>query len=214
MALAGYQSSLKAAGAPVPVVDEATTSLSSTVFQITATARRIMDPRTAITVKANGVTVAPANYTLDRMFGKVTFLAPPAAPVVVTYSFIPVATVLGVNNSSASFTRDLGDVTEYGNTSKKKQALLLDVSGNFSTYDPLQDLDLIAVGRQTLASRWAAGEVFLLEISYGNGAFIIRMWVVTESGEISAAVDGLVESSWNYQTTTPAENVAPVGFGP
>ena len=69
MPRAGYTGTVKASGAAVVMTAEACTSLGSNRYQITNTAKRIVDPNTALVVLENGVASVLA-YTFDHLFGK------------------------------------------------------------------------------------------------------------------------------------------------
>lgn len=214
MALAGFQTSLKVGGAPVAVTGEATTSLGGDVYQVTASARRVINPDAAVVVYDNGSPVAATDFTLDLLFGKVAFLSTPSGPVTLDYEYIPLATLTECFTSTFSGTADLGDTTAYGDTFRAKKTLLLDVSGSLTTrQSPRADIDAVTGGTQSVVDRLESGETFVLEADFGSGAFVIRAWVKLESGEVTAAVDGLVETSWTFQGSNPP-NAPSVSFGP
>lgn len=130
MANAGYKAAVYLAGTPAAVTGAACTSLTSTVYQITNDARRVIDPDAAIVVKANGVTVAASGYTINYLFGKITFAVAPTAPVTIDYSYVPLSEACSIRGFSLSFERTELDVTTFctvnsdGNVRRKKMGLV------------------------------------------------------------------------------------------
>jgi hypothetical protein len=69
---AGKLCAVKLSGSGLSMTAEATTGTGNTSYQITNTAKRVLDPTAAITVKDGGVTTVES-YTLDRLQGKIVF---------------------------------------------------------------------------------------------------------------------------------------------
>jgi hypothetical protein len=71
--LTGKKGLVKVSGSPLTLTSEATTDAGDHLnYQITNTAKRVLDPTAAVTVKENGVTTTQP-YTINRLNGKVTF---------------------------------------------------------------------------------------------------------------------------------------------
>jgi hypothetical protein len=208
MAIAGHTTRIKVSGVAVAVTAEATTSLGGGVYQVTSTSRRIWDPSAAITVKDGGVAVSAANYTFDYLFGKVTFSVLPAGAVTVDGSYLPVATLAEVKSFNFSGAADLLDTTTFDSAgSKTKTKGLKDASGSLTMLStPLDDIDPVTGGVQTLNDVFTGGTVKVLEALLGT--VYLRAFVVFESLEESAAVDGLVETTANFQTSPQALGAA------
>lgn len=213
MPLKGHATTLKISGTAVAVTGEATTSLGSSRWQVTSTARRIMDPSVAVVVKDGGTPVSSALYSLDYLFGIVTFSGyTPSGAVTFDFSYLPVQTITEVRNFSFSFGGDLQDVTTYDSAgAKQKLAALIDGSGSFEFLSLRSaDVDSGTGGTQSLDTYFAAATPKLLEANFG-GTYL-RAWVVTEGLESSAEVAGLVVHSANFQTA-PQKAGAAFGFG-
>lgn len=88
---AGYVADLKkVSGASTVMTNEATTFVSGKTYQITNSARRILNRLTAVTVRDNLVAVAAANIlSIDYLYGRVTF--------------VPTYTVVGAVDISGAF---------------------------------------------------------------------------------------------------------------
>lgn len=206
MPSAGYNSSVKGTGTPTAMVAEATTELvADTVFQITASARRILDPDAALTVLVNAAPVA-SGFTVDYLFGKVTF-SPALAPgdvVTLTGNYLPAFEVLEGREASVSMKRDIGDVTIFHATDKhrKKLALLLDASGTIGILRAF--LDLLEGGNPAsqLFAILTDGTRKVIEYAPGGQSKVFRAWVRFETEDVEAAVDALVTGSLSWQCVT------------
>ncbi len=202
MALAGHASRLKISGAAVAVVAEAMTSLGAGVYQITNTAKRILNPAAATLPQFfdGGVPISSGNITaLDLLFGKVTFSPAPAGVVTVTCEYLPVATLAAVKNFEFNADAGLVDATTYDSAgARAKVATLLDTSGMIEILSaPIDDIDPITGGTQTLRALLNAGTPKLVEIQLGS--YYLRWWVVLENLKTAAEVAGLVETTADVQ---------------
>jgi hypothetical protein len=201
----GYNSTVKVTGTPTAMVGEATTDAGAhTTYQITNAAKRILDPDAAITVKKNGVAQAATLYTLDKLFGRVTFLAALLGGDVVTIdgNYLPTLDVIECKEASVSNQRDLADTTVFkASPAKTKMALLKSASGSIHHLKALlDDLDAGA-GTVRLYDLMANGTRKVLELGFGSSGYVWRGWVLFESQEVSAAFDDLVNASLSWQST-------------
>lgn len=215
MPLPGHATRLKVSGTAAAVTAEAHTFISGKTYQVTNTARRIIDPATAWVVKDNGVTVAESNIlTRDYLFGRVTFVGgyTVTGPVTGDFSYLPVATIGEVRSFSFTVSAELQDVTTYDSTgAKQKLAALVDGSGSFEFLsNALADTDAGAGGDQSIASLLENGTPKLLEATLG--ASFLRAWVLPEGVEVAAEVSGLVVGTSNFSLAAQRAGAA-FGFG-
>lgn len=219
MALAGHQTSLKIAGAAVAVTNEACSSISGAnpnkLYQVTSSSRRIWDPDVAIVVKDGGVTVSSTLYTFDYLFGFIQFAGhTQTGAITVDGSYLPTAAIAEINSFEFQGSADLLDSTVFeSGGARQKTTGLVDGSGSFNALShPSRDYDATTGGTQSLHADLLSGTAKLLEASFGSGASILRAWVMIENLSVGASIDGLVESSWNFQTA-PKRAGASVAFG-
>ena len=112
---AGKEARLYTTGASTGMVDEATTELTATTFQITDTARRILDDDVAIVVEVTSVVQDPSTYTIDPNFGVVTFdSSQTGLTVVITGSYLPRFLVAKLKNVALEDAWDTADSTTLG----------------------------------------------------------------------------------------------------
>ena len=123
----GFLAVIKTSGTSTAMVAEATTDVGGahTTYQITDTAKRVLDPATAVVVDKDGVPAAAADYTLDYFTGTVTFAVALGAGVVVTFdaSYLPLLEVATARDVSLSLARERLDKTAY-QTSQYRQFTL------------------------------------------------------------------------------------------
>lgn len=160
--VAGYNAALYVTGTSTPMTDEACTEVSGTVFQITATARRILDHDVAIVVKANTV-VQSGNYTVDTLFGIVTFTdgSHTGETITVTASYLPRHQVAAVRTVSLSITWATGDGTTTG---QNGQDLVLTQKQVSVQFDAIQALDEAIHTTVSLDDIVDAGAAIVLEV--------------------------------------------------
>lgn len=221
MPVSGWKGLVKITGTPTAMVGEATTELvADTVFQITNPIKRILDPDSAIVVKKNGVAQAAALYTLNQLFGTVTFLAAIGGADVVTLdaNYLPTLEIIECFEASVQMTRDVADRTVFKgpasvDSSKQKFALLKEASGSISHLRALlDDLDP-GGGTVKLFDVMGNGVRKVLELSLGDSGYAFRSWFLFESQELSAARDDLVNASLSWQSTSDDAGQSTFGIG-
>lgn len=216
MAKAAHSTTIKISGTPVALVGEATTEIETDrVFQITNPAKRVIDPAQLVNVKIDGVGQADGSYTIDYLFGLITFNAPIAALGVVTIdgAYLPVAAIAEAHEFSLSGGRDMLDSTPFGVDAKRREAGLLDASGSLSVFDDLSDL----YGADTLMDLLLDGTPKLIEIHPAASGKFFRLWALFESEELGGSVADLVNATLNF-TAAPVQGSgqsegAAIGFG-
>lgn len=198
-ALPGYSTTLRIPGTSTAITDEACTAVSSTVFQITDTAKRVLNPAVALTVKANTVTQAVGLYTVDPLFGKVTFAVAPTAPVTITGEYFPMLTVAEVFDASLSQSYTVLDSTVFGSDGVKTKTLGLgDFSGSFSTLKLLSYDNDTGGGTQVLGTIFSGRTQTLIEYRPGGSGDYFRGWVLLSTTDEAAPVDGRLEAAVNF----------------
>lgn len=210
MATSSNSTTIKAGGTPTALTNEATTEVTAnTVFQITDAAKRVLDPDTALVVEVDdggGYAAADAaDYTVDYMFGKVTFAAALGASDTVRVSgkYVPLLTAAGGVDFEIDDSGNLLDDTEFGDTWRSRFLGLQEASGSFTLLNPLQlDLDGGA-GTTKLRTHQRAGTKVLLEYRPGGSVDYWRAWVFLSNGSEKAPVDGRFEGTVQFSTHAP-----------
>lgn len=197
MTIAGYDTEILLSGSGLALTNEACTNTTGDVFQITDAAKRALDPTAVITVKANGITVSPELYTLDRLFGRVSFLSTPAAPVTVSGTYLPMTAVATATGGKFSRKATNTDVTPLNTPNRHvlRQQILKDVSGSITRFETMDALFSAAL---------LAGAMVVVQRNYAGAPFE-RAWVILESDDQDLSVDSVIEESIEFSGTTDAD---------
>jgi hypothetical protein len=201
---------VKIGGTPTSFSNEACTKVTAnTVYQITDATKRVLDPNTALTVEVDAdgpgggayATAAPSTYTVDYMFGKVTFTADQgsAATVRISGKYIPVS--IALIEGTDFEVEDMGDLVEktvFGDTARSRFLTLQDASGSFSVISSLSS----TYNATTLRALMRAGTPVLLEYRPGGSTAYWRAWVLLSDGSEKASVDGRIEGSMKFEAVT------------
>jgi len=215
MPISGHDSTVKVSGTPTGMVAEATTEVTANVlFQITAAAKRIIDPDAALTVLVNAAPVT-TGFVVDYLFGTVTFDPPLTSDVVtLTGNYLPTLAVLDAREFSVVMSRLLADSTVFKTSPHRtRQALLKDASGSIGTLAALHDDLDPGGGSVKLIDLLADGTRKLLEVVFGNSGYAFRAWILFESEEVNGVRDDLVNSSLGWQLAGSSLNLVSYGIG-
>jgi predicted secreted protein len=200
VAKAGYTGTVKASGVAVVMTAEPLALVSGFVYQITNTAKRLIDPATALVVKENGVPSVLA-YTVNYLYGIVTFPSAPTTPITVDGAYLPLANVAESKGYTLGLTQDMLDRTSFDSAgAMQKLAGLKDATVKLERVSINDDIDPVTGGVQSVESRFAAGTPYVIELGLG-GTDSWRGWVTTAGVEIGASVDSLVAESVDFESS-------------
>lgn len=205
MAIAGYRAVVKLSGDSTAMVAEATTlSGGNTIAQITNTARRILNPAVAVTLKDNGVTQAANTYTLNFLYGKASKTAGSfTGPVTIDASYLAMHSVAEGTSLSINCSREQLETSVFGTTDKSYLMGLKSAEGSIESLALLStDLDP------------GAGEIIIEDLFDDDVAKLLevtldpdlpkywRGWVRFHGLNTEATVEDLVKSTVNWRTTS------------
>jgi len=110
---AGYQVKILKSGSTTAMTTEAMSLVSGKTYQITATAKRVMDRAVTTNVFDNGVNHNADVESIDWLFGRVTFASgyTVTGPVTITGSYFPMAVVGCANEYTLTQTANAIDDT-------------------------------------------------------------------------------------------------------
>jgi hypothetical protein len=205
---------LKMGGTSTAFTQEATTKLTAnTVYQITDSTKRIWDPAVALNVEVDPdgggaspfATVNPSLYTVDYMFGTVTFASDQGASAVcrVSGNFIPTVAIIEAKETSLDDMNDLLETTVFGTSWKTRIQGMSDASGEFMTLAKLKTDNDPGAGVKILRDLLRAGTPVLLEYKPGGGTDIWRGWIYEQSGTEKKTDKALLEGSVKFTTLAP-----------
>lgn len=193
MATAGYLATISVTGASTTMTGEATTNTAGTSFQITATARRIVDPAVAIVIKDGG-SAWGGTFTFDYLNGIVTLSGAPTGSVTIDGAFLPARQISQAYELDVSLSASLPDSSLLGSEFTQRTRALGDITGSLTCYDTgtqtYTDVDL--VGALT------DGSTKVVDIQWNGGTNYLRFFAMFESVEASASVDGVQSATASF----------------
>lgn len=208
IAVAG-RSVVQISGTSTAFSEEACTDLGAqTAYQIDDQTKRLWDSGVALEVEVDdggGWDVIPvADYTVDPLFGVVTFLVAldPGDEVRVSGSYLPRLTVLKVRGYTIRDFRTMHDSTGIEDSTRKRLAGLsdaeVDVNGLWVSYD---DLDGSGDTRK-LQDVLTNGTTILISLDpSGDGSSVFRAFATLDQVDNTAVFDGLVEGNIHVAVT-------------
>lgn len=219
MPIAGHKTAVKLGGTPVAFTNEPMSEVTGpgiaarTVYRIVTAIRQVLDPNTAVVVEvdadgagAGGYAVSAAgSYSLNTLFGKVTFATPLAvgALVRISASYIPTLTVAEAHQLALNAKRALLDRSKFGTDHMLRLAGLKEASINLSVWDVLTADQDPGAGTLTFAALLDGGTAVLVEVDWdGDGANpYFRGWFLLESEGQESANDSQVVGTVTGQST-------------
>jgi len=134
--VAGKQASVYVTGEPITMTDENTATADHKTYQIYNEAKRLLDCETTLVVKVNGVQ-GSSGFKVNYLLGKVIFATARNVEDVVTISgkYIPKSLAVTAHEFSFGKGVDVGDVTRFGDTHKRKLPMQKYAYGTISQWD-------------------------------------------------------------------------------
>lgn len=195
----GYNAAFYATGASTAMTDEACTENSGTEFQITNTAKRILDHDTAVVVKANTV-VQSGNYTIDYNFGIVTFTdgTHTGETITITANYLPRYQIAKVVTGSFDVSFDAQDSGVQGEPGEANTLTTMRVAVSIEALQFFADEDLF--GSTSLADMFDAKTIFVIEFQPAGSSYkVLRARGTAQSlGIASNGQSGLVGGTLNF----------------
>jgi len=221
MSTAAHSGVIRGQGTSTAFTNEPTTRLTAnTRYQIQTDARRLLDPAVAVTVQVDAdgagaggyVTAAATSYSIDYMFGIITFAADQgsSALVRVSASYLPVVDIIGVTSWKIEASCTVLDDTTVNNTTgwRTKKTGLKDLSGSLELNESLLTDNDTGGGVLKFDTVFTGGTPLLFERSAAGNRF--RAWVLLQGTTEGGSIDELVGNTVNY---VGAARAVGAGFG-
>jgi hypothetical protein len=190
--VAGYIASVKQGGTPTAMTTEAMTLVSGKTYQITDTARRIIDYNTTVTVFDNAVNHTADVLSIDYLNGTVTF-APaytPTGPITITGNYIPTAVIARSKSFTLTQTAAEIDTSDYETAT---------ANGGWRTFDPglasvRMDIGGIYNSSDAVQTALASRAVMYVDVAPANDANTVfrgffKRTNFGQSGDVGALED-------------------------
>lgn len=180
-----------------PFTDEATTpDATFTIYTIDDRELRYWDRDVPIVVERDGVVVPPAEYRIQHAGGRIHFreAQDPAAVITVSGAWFAVVTAVECREFTLSLEREITDVTVFESNGWRER--LAGVGGATGTVSGFYNANNL------FTPRLLAQKPLVLELQpdAANNGEIFALYVVMSSQELSAAVEGAVETSVPWES--------------
>lgn len=198
-AVAGYKIVAQAGSATsVSVSAEACTSLSATIYRVTNSLRRVLDPAHTPVVKDGGVTVSAALYSVNYLTGTVTFSGYTVlGSITIDAYYVPMATIAEVQSIDFGVVQQLNEITPFDATgagARTFKAGLVGATLNIGgTLMPWVDLGGDVVGGVTTYFTESTPRAWRMYFYDGSNYFVAVMWGTVKEHKESSAVDGVIK---------------------
>ena len=181
MALLGSQASIKVAGTAVAITGEALGQVAGTEYQVTNTAKRALDPATAIKVYDGGVEILATSYVVDYAHGVVTLGTAPSGAVTMDGAYLPLLSVAEARAADVDLGCETADVSRFGDAADRLFPTRAKCSLSLEhLHGTAEDLDSGA-GEWTF--RGKLGQAVFVEVNEGSEK--LRGWFLLTSQKAS-----------------------------
>lgn len=184
---------MKVSSAPVAFVTEATTNAGDNLrYQITNAAKRVWDRSATISVYKDAVLQAASLYTVNRLSGRITFLASQGASVItVSGSYLPMSLAAEAKMVSLSFGAENADRSTFEDNDVVRMQVQRDCSGRLGRWE------IDTYFRDALA----AGDPVVLELFLDGAGTTPKMkiWAILNSAETTGAQRALQEETVQFE---------------
>ena len=192
---AGWETTAKVSGTATAMTAEAMSGSGAGPYQVTNTAKRVLDPDDTFTFYDNGVAILAADISsVDYLQGKVTFTGSKTGPITVTGDYLPMLSWASCRNVSLSIVADKLDTSVFGSQWKTSIQGMKEISGSAEILERLTyDLDS-GGGTRTWDAVFTNGTQVVLEISPGATSthrfFAILVDMSSDAPASDLVVDG------------------------
>jgi hypothetical protein len=184
---------VKVSGAPVAFTTEATTNAGDNLnYQITNAAKRVWDRSATISVFKDAVLQSDTLYTVNRLSGRITFLASQGASVItVSGSYLPMSLAAEAKMVALSFIAENEDESTFEDDDVVRMQVQRDCSGRLGRWE----ID------EYFRDALVAGDPVVLEL-FLDGAGIVpkaKIWAILNSAETTGAQRALQEEEVAFE---------------
>lgn len=191
MALQGYNVEVLDAVSGVTMTSEATSTSDNKSYQITNSAKRIIDLNTTLVVKDDGTTTTE-KFTVNYLTGTIAFKTVDAGRVItITGAYLTPSTIATANSYTFSGTGDALDTTPFNTQFKSFVAGLRSGTINMGRFHVEDSLFVDAL---------LDGMIKMIKVTFGDTYSILAYGVMT-SDSIDVSPSGLVNETVTYQIT-------------
>ncbi len=159
---------------------EATTTADNQIYQITNTAKQVLDRDTTPTVLVGGIATAET-YTINYLNGKITFATVDGgrAAVTITGKYLPMTTAAYAYDNSKKKSVEIKEVTPYGSEYRQRMPLRKFASGTIKQF---------YIADTVYEDALTAGDPIVIEIKSETSADPERFWAMLDGVQVQSAI--------------------------
>ncbi len=135
----GYNAAVYATGTSTLMTLEPCSVVSGDLYEVTDSARRILDAFPVPIVNDSGGVVPAAEYTIGYNFGTINFNVSPTPPVTITANFLPRHLLDFIQATELSMSWEERDSTVLGNSGEDQTLTIMRVALSLDTLDAMDD---------------------------------------------------------------------------
>ena len=194
MATAGYLCEVKAVSSGTAMTDEATTTSDNLTYQITDSAKRILDLDTTVVVEDGGVPTSES-YEINYLEGKIVFSSAVARTITVTGAYLTPVTVATADSYNLSINTDELDNTPFNTRFRTYQAGLTSGTATLGRFH---------VADSFFVDEILSGNIMLVEFLVDSTSTSLFYGIMT-SDDVTADVADLIKESVTYRVSKQAK---------
>ena len=194
MALQGHLASVKVQSSAIAMTDEATTTSDNISYQITNSAKRIMDLNTTVVVEDSAV-LTTENYRVDYLNGTIIFDTATSRTITVTGAYVTPTTAATARSYSITTSRDVLENTPFNTGFRTYQAGLLTGTASLERFHVTDDLFI---------DQLLNGEYKIIEF-YVDATDKVSFYGLPSNNNIDSPVEGLIMENLDFQITNQIE---------
>jgi hypothetical protein len=191
MARPGYLASVKGQSSAVAMTAEATTGTGNISYQITNSAKRILDLNTDVVVNVGGSPVT-TGFTISYLTGTVTFETAATRTVTITGAYVVLTTIADAKAYKFTGTREVYDYTVFKAAFKAFEAGMKSGTATLSRF---------YVADSYFFTWLTDNSIKVIEFYVDDSLAPIRFYAVIMSSDVNAPVGALIEQSIEFQIT-------------
>lgn len=189
---AGKECMIKVSGTKVTATGLATTTTDNKKYQISDTAKQVIDLDSVVTVKDGGTTTVE-KYTLNRLEGSVEFDTVDAdREITIDCSYLPMTAAASAHVATFGRGCKVSELPKFGVEYMNR------IGGQKYAYGTLSQWD---IEDSYFTDALLAGNVVVIEVTSGSGETPHRMFALLESAELQAAIDNPQDEAVSFVST-------------
>lgn len=197
MAYQGHSAQVIITGDPITFQSETFQTEDNKIYKIDDSTKEVWAPFSTITVYDGGTPITNG-FTINRLKGEIEFDSPEERTITADGEYLPLNFLGEAFEYTYTLSAENADSTSFGDRFIRREQTLKDFSASITKFFAVDQFFFELLNESTLC---------VTEFYYDiNSPYDLRAWSLISSKEPSAAVDGLIEHSLEFEGTHDREN--------